>query len=106
MFCGVLLFPGAASSSAQEINVSSSQKTFENLSVEKPELLSSSISTKALNSINVGRYFEFYYGPTYKYTFSLGTPPFVEPIYSGTLLYNSSKSSHGLYWYEGTVYLQ
>jgi len=106
--CGALIFPGALSSSAQEINASTSPEPEAlNLKIAETESLTFGMLAGDLPLINLGRYFETYYGPTYKYTFSLPrNPPYAAAIYSGTLINNIYKNSLGTYWYEGTVYLQ
>ncbi|MGG2056435.1 hypothetical protein ABFY48_18985 [Lysinibacillus pakistanensis] len=106
--CGALIFPGALSSSAQEMNDSISlEPEALNLTIEETNSLNYSMLASEVPFINGGRYFETYYGPTHKYAISIDrNPPYAPAIYSGTLIYNASQSSFGLHWYEGRLYLQ
>jgi len=106
--CGALIFPGALNSSAQEINASTSPESEAiNLTIAETESLTYSMLASEVPYINGGLYFTTYYGLTHKYAIAIDrNPPYAPAIYSGTLIYNASQSSLGLYWYEGRLYLQ
>ena len=99
--CGALMFTGALSSSAKEINLSELPKSI-NYSTAY------SASPKSVDSINVGRYFETYKGGSFVYSMTVDRPPYVPALYSGTVFYKASEStpSKFLFWYEGTLSLK
>ncbi|MEB2280907.1 hypothetical protein LAV73_12965 [Lysinibacillus xylanilyticus] len=100
--CGALMFTGALSSSAKEINLSELPKSF-NYSTAY------SASPKSVDSINAGRYFETYKGASFVYTMTVDRPKPQNPaIYSGTVFYKASESNPTkfLFWYEGTLSLK
>lgn len=116
--CGALIFPGALNSSAQEIDSSISYEN-ENpiVSVEsssylaelETELSTLNESSRAVDSINLGRFWEGYQGPSFKYSISVQQPaPYAPAIYSGYVFYDYSQSdlSRNLYWYQGILSLQ
>lgn len=116
--CSVLIFPGALSSSAQEIDSSISLESDNptvsveslNYSTEQEANLSTyNESLRAANSINVGRYWVGYQGPSFKYSIPVQQPaPYAPALYSGYVFYDYAQSdfSKNLYWYQGTLYLQ
>lgn len=100
--CGALIFPGALSSSAQEIDSSVSLETDNYSTKQETELLTYSTIHEA---IALGKNYKVYQGPTVFETYTVSRPaPLAPAIYQGWLLYQY-KDNNG-YWYSGDVFLK
>ncbi|QPR68981.1 hypothetical protein I6G82_04990 [Lysinibacillus macroides] len=91
--CGVLMFPGAltSTSSAKELNSSISSETINFSSGnEEKQLVNTTAPSAFIHGVNL----KYYEGETYYYTMTKNGKR-----YSGTLYYQSKNSSG--YWYTG-----
>lgn len=117
--CSALIFPGALSSSAQEIDSSISVELDNptvpveslNYSPEQEAELSThnEFSRQVAESINVGRYWYGNQGSYFLYSMTLPQPaPYAPRLYSGYVFYDYSQSNilSNLFWYEGTLFLR
>ncbi|AVK82468.1 hypothetical protein C3943_02345 [Lysinibacillus sp. B2A1] len=91
--CSALIFPGALSSSAQEINPLNPTISVSSYPAEQP-------TWKGYKSFNT------YQGSSVPHSVTFERPaPYAPAIYSGWLTYSISKSSFGNHVYEGILYL-
>lgn len=90
--CGALIFPGALSSSAKEIDSDLTESI--NYSAPKP-------------FIEGTRQTDFYEGFSKYITIVIDEPITQKPLrYSGTVYYKANESCCGKYIYKGTLFLQ
>ncbi|MFE3573855.1 hypothetical protein [Lysinibacillus sp. NPDC059133] len=106
--CGALIFPGALSSSAQEIDSSDLPESINYSTEQETE---QSLNYSAINiggpSISAERYTSTYQGISIYESRVLERPiPQAPGRYAGTLYYVANESYYGNYVYRGTLYLQ
>ncbi|QDP99348.1 hypothetical protein FOH38_01590 [Lysinibacillus fusiformis] len=106
--CGALIFPGALSSSAKDIDSSDFPESV-NYSTEQEteQSITYRANYAAASYISNTKYFTTYQGPSvYNYIEEPRPIPQAPAIYSGTLYYNLSESTVGRYAYTGKLFLQ
>lgn len=108
--CGALIFPGALSSSAQEIDSSESPESVEYSIQQETKSLTVSEKQLIMNDpyMDTSGWFG-YRGSSFTYSYSIPRPaPYAPANYSGLVLINYDKSNPATnqYYYAGRVYLQ
>ncbi|MDM5250304.1 hypothetical protein [Lysinibacillus sp. G4S2] len=103
--CGALVFPGALSSSAQEIDPSESPESVNYSTEQETELL---ITNRGVaEDWFISKEFYTYQGPTVEWTETRNRPePYAPYVYKGTLFYNSGQSTSKSHVYMGYLILQ
>lgn len=103
--CGALIFPGALSSSAQEIEPSESPKSI-NFSTKQETKLSIT-NLRVTDNWYVSEEYSSYQGPYVVVTkLRKRDAPYAPYVYTGTLFYIPNQSTSAKYVYGGTLTLQ
>ncbi|MDM5250314.1 hypothetical protein [Lysinibacillus sp. G4S2] len=100
--CGALVFPGALSSSAQEVDPSNLPESINYSTEQETEALT---YNAVADTREFGKLFKGYQGGSVYHTEVIGQyPPYADHVYKGYIFYKSF-DEHG-YYYQGTLTLQ